>query len=85
MQIFAYCYKDSVRSEKYITSVEINQKNIYQLKTEGSKYIFTLNGIKDTMESACSANIDNARYFLYPYFGGVETAPRDITIRIKDL
>jgi len=28
-------------------------------------------------------NVSGSRYYLWPYFGGDETAPHDITIKIK--
>ena len=85
LQILAYCYKDSVRIEKFISAIPINKENYCGVKTSGSKYVFSLNGKLDSLDNGCSSTIDNGKYFLYPFFGGVETAPHDITIRIKEL
>ena len=85
IQIFAYCYKNSKRADKFIGTVNLNKEYEYKLKTEGSKYIFFLNGMTDSLDNGCSSDVDYGRYFLYPYFGGIETAPHQITIRIKEL
>lgn len=47
------------------------------------KYEFEVNGNITQMDRGCSGNY--TRYKLYPYFGGTETAPRDIKIMIQEL
>lgn len=84
MHIHGYCYADSVRSYKELGIVELNKEIECSIELLPSKYIFTLNGKKDTMDRHCSDT--SARgYKLFPYFGGDEPAPKDIKIRIKDL
>lgn len=85
IQIFTYCYKGSVRTDNHLTSVKLNEENNYQIKTEGNNYIFIVNGISDTLKNGCSSTIDYGKYFLYPFFGGTETAPHEIKIRIREL
>tara|TARA_R110002020_G_scaffold26793_7_gene86647 strand:- start:1811 stop:2365 length:555 start_codon:yes stop_codon:yes gene_type:complete len=55
--------------------------NYMSLNITDSHYHMYLNGVGDSMSRCC----DNTkrRYFLYPYFGGDEKAPHDITIKIK--
>lgn len=84
MHIHAYCYKDSVRSYKELGTVEVNKAFDCSLKLLPGKYVFMLNGKSDTMDRGCSGNTATG-YLLYPYFGGDEPAPQDITVRIKEI
>lgn len=82
LEIHAYTYVNSKRSSKYITSVTFDQAFTYELNIAPEQYIFTVNGVTITMERHCSGEASG--YKLYPYFGGDETAPHDITILIED-
>ena len=55
--------------------------NYMSLNITDSHYYMYLNGIVDSMSRCCDE--PKRRYFLYPYFGGTEKAPHDITIKIK--
>ena len=47
------------------------------------KYLFELNGKTDTMQRGC--NTPSAMgYKLLPYFGGDETAPQDVHVKIQE-
>jgi len=84
LQLFAYIYNNTVESDRLITSVPLNQEINCSIKVSGSNYIITANGVQVTMPRA-SVTATAIGYQLYPYFGGDETAPHDIRIRIKDL
>jgi hypothetical protein len=83
LQIFAYTYKEGVRTSKFITAVALNKDYIYDLEVRGNKYVFQVNNKTLTMERGC--NGFSAKYKLFPYFGGDEVAPHNIKIVIKDL
>lgn len=83
LQIFAYTYKGGVRTEKFITTLELNKEYIYELEARGNKYFFQVNNKAVTMERGCNGM--SAKYKLFPYFGGDEAAPHNIKIVIKDL
>lgn len=84
LRLFAYIYNNGVVSSKELGSIAIGQEVICSIKASGSEYIFTLNDQVITMPR--QSTTPNAKgYLLYPYFGGDEVAPQDITIRIKNL
>ena len=84
IEIFAYTYAHKTVAYKYITDVDIDANNEYSIKIVDHKYLFTINGIKVEMDRGCS-NKHSIKYHLFPYFGGDETAPHSMTIKIKQL
>jgi hypothetical protein len=84
MHIHAYCYSGGVRAYKELGLVNINEVFDCELRVLPGKYIFTLNGVSDTLNRGCT---DNAAlgYKLLPYFGGDEAAPHDVRIRIREM
>lgn len=83
LEIHAYTYTNSIRAYQLIDVVELDKPHVYELKLEDNKYVFLLNGKRVEMPRAFSGMGEG--YQLYPYFGGDEKAPHDITIVIKDL
>lgn len=83
LQILAYVYANGVRYSKLMTTVDLNKAYKYELLLSGNQYIFTVNGVTVSMPRGCSST--GTGYQLYPYFGGDEVAPHDITIKIRDL
>lgn len=84
LRLFAYDYNNSVMSFKELGTVSIGKENDCSITVSGSKYIFTLNGAETEMPRA-STTPEAEGYQLYPYFGGDETAPHDISIWIEEL
>lgn len=84
LNLYAYVYKKGVRSFKKITSVAIGAEHTCSIKVSGTNYIFTVNGVSITLSRANKTSTASG-FRQYPYFGGDETAPHEITIRIKDL
>ena len=70
-------------SSKEIATVSIGSDIPCSIQVADSLYLFTVNGIKMSMPRM-SKTLKGSGYRLYPYFGGDETAPHDITIRIND-
>ncbi|AKD04768.1 hypothetical protein PKOR_18780 [Pontibacter korlensis] len=83
LELLAYTYLNKQWDYKLLGSVPIGEAVVCELRMEDGKYVFVLNGNEVEMPRACQGA--GAGYQLYPYFGGDETAPRDITITIKEL
>jgi hypothetical protein len=83
LRLYAYTYNNGVRDSKEISSIPIGVEQTCSIKVQGNKYIFTVGHIIVEMhrESITSNAIG---YKLYPYFGGDEVAPHEITIWIKE-
>lgn len=83
LEIHAYIYENEVRYFQKICSVQLNTWNSYSLEDNYFAYIFILND--NTYIFTKSQNcISNYHYALYPYFGGNQEAPHDITIYFKE-
>ncbi|CAN5319376.1 hypothetical protein BH23BAC1_BH23BAC1_34820 [soil metagenome] len=85
LKIYAYAYKDGTIQKKYIKPVELNTIYEYRIRIERRKYQFILDGEMVELGRGCTNTRGMLRYYLFPYFGGDEKAPHDITIRIKEL
>jgi hypothetical protein len=81
LEILAYCYKDGIRDDEYITSVNFNEENNYKIYIQDDQYVFDVNGHVVSMPRSC--NTSGKKYLLYPYFGGAKSAPHDIKIKIR--
>lgn len=83
LEIFAYCYINGARIEKYIGTVAIGKKNKYTIRCTPDFYEFTLNNeaiVKVDRGTTCDKGF---YYMLWPYFGGAIPAPHDISIVIE--
>jgi hypothetical protein len=83
LEILGYVYNGGKWSYKYIASVDLDKAYTYELSLQSQVYLFRVNGSEVSLPRSCSGQ--GSGYMLYPYFGGDETAPHDITIRIRDL
>lgn len=84
LRLFAYVYNRGVMTFKEMGPVEIGKENNCAITVSGNKYLFELNGIETKMPR--ESTTENAEgYQLYPYFGGDESAPHDISIWIEKL
>jgi hypothetical protein len=85
IELYAYCYVDSIRNSSLLGTVKINEPCELSIKPAAGNYTFTLNNTKVvTMKRGCTSS-GISGYQLYPYFGGDEVAPHDVRIYIKDL
>jgi hypothetical protein len=83
LQLQGYVYNDGVMSAMPITSVPLNTEVSCSIRVEGAKYIFTVNG--KVLEMTRSATSPGALgYRLFPFFGGQESAPHDVSILIRE-
>lgn len=84
LHLFGYIYNNGVRSSKEIGTVAIGSENSCSIKVSDNNYIFNLNGNSIKMPRE-SKTVKAEGYKLFPYFGGDELSPHDITIWIKEL
>jgi hypothetical protein len=83
LQIWAYNYVNGERQIAFIKNVPLNSTNTYELAFADSAYIFKVDELQITLPRHCAEEAKG--YKLYPYFGGDESAPHEITIIIQDL
>ncbi|MFZ4713293.1 MAG: hypothetical protein ACOYL6_06265 [Bacteriovoracaceae bacterium] len=82
LQILAYTYAKKVRSFEYVQTVQLNTSYDLKILTSGDQYIFYVDGVeKIRMKRGCSSP-RALKYKLYPFFGGNEVAPHDISIEL---
>jgi hypothetical protein len=80
LELLAYThYKGNFEFEK-ITDIEIGKEYIGTIQY-GDEYTFICDGKVVTMRR--DKNVPANNYYLWPYFGGDETAPHDIKIRVS--
>jgi len=84
LRLFAYVYNDGKMSFKELGTVAIGKENDCSISVSGEEYIFKLNGAELIMPRA-STTPEAEGYQLYPYFGGDEPAPHNISIWIEKL
>ncbi len=83
LEIFGYTHNDGIIDQKYIASIPVNKECRYHLFIDNDYYYFTVNGNQVKMKRSCT-NKGGTKYYLFPYFGGDEKAPHEITIKIKE-
>ena len=84
IEIHAYWYNDSVRHYQFLDTVSIERVSELAIKILPQQYGFEIKKKIRFVPRLCSSPIIEG-YKLYPYFGGDEAAPHDISIRIKEL
>lgn len=83
LEIWAYSYVNGERISTFIDTVAFDTYNNYEILFTSDKYIFKLNDKEVEIPRACQAKATG--YKLFPYFGGQETAPKNISIWIEEL
>lgn len=83
LRLFGYTYNNSIRDSKELGVITIGSVNECAIKVTPHNYVFTLNGMVDSMARQ-SSTLLAIGYKLYPYFGGDEVSPHDINIWIKE-
>ena len=67
-----------------IKSIDFNEIVNFGIQFDTDYYYMSVGVETVTIARPCN-QLSNRKYFLWPYFGGNETAPHDIKIKIKDL
>ena len=81
LEILWYKREDGNFSFGDIATIDLNTSYYYTITFTEDSYILSVDGIEVVVDRKCSGTYK--KYYLYPYFGGDEKAPHDITIRIK--
>ena len=84
LELLGYVYNDSILNYQPIGNFSFNKDLNCSIAVQGNQYLFTVDGVELQMPRS-SMGTSATGYQLYPYFGGDETAPHKIEIRIKDL
>jgi hypothetical protein len=85
LEIYAYCYVNSKRVEKFIGTAELNSFSDYKIECTATEYVFYLNNESPVRIARASSCRYGLYYMLWPYFGGSVPAPHDVNIEIKML
>lgn len=87
IQIFGYTYDEKPTAPKFefleITTVNVGQTIDAKIESKNNQYLITVNGVTKPMENLRPD--PNLCFRLFPYFGGNNTAPQDMTIDIEYL
>jgi hypothetical protein len=84
LRLFAYVYNDGTVTSQELGPVRIGIPIICSIKVTGNVYLFSVDE-REVRLPRTSTTSTGKGYQLYPYFGGDEVAPHDITILIKNL
>ncbi len=82
LEILAYCYVDGERIIRKIGNVEIDQPSDFEILLTESAYKFRLDQNPEVAIERTNDCDYGLYYMLFPYFGGDEVAPHDISISI---
>lgn len=83
IEILAYYYVNSVRKNKFLTTVQPGELHTYVLYHHNDGYGIAIKDVVDVVVEQGDVCTRGAYYLLYPYFGGNETAPHDIRIYMR--
>lgn len=85
VEIFSYSYTNGALSYQHMGDVAIDETVRYQIQIIDNKFHLLLNGeVEQEVERGASCDV-GLYYKLYPYFGGDEKSPHDISIFIKEI
>ena len=84
LHLYGYVYNEGKLLKAELGNVAIGAETLCSIKVKDSNYIFTLNDTTLHMPRISNDSLAKG-YMLYPYFGGDETAPHDISVWIKNL
>jgi hypothetical protein len=84
LRLFAYIYNNGQSSAKELGTISIGGEHDCAIRVTDHNYVFSVNDNTTTMPRHSSTR-SAIGYKLFPYFGGDETAPHDIRIRIKEV
>lgn len=83
LEVYAYCYANGERVEKFVGVVDLGEFNHYRIEIREDQYAFVLNDeppVYITRGNTCERG---EYYMLWPYFGGHIPAPHDVQIFIR--
>lgn len=83
LEIWAYIYENGQPKSSFVDTVALNQFYQYTIRFEKNKYVFEVNNKVIELPRLCEEKA--LGYKLFPYFGGEEAAPKDISIWIEEV
>lgn len=83
LHLFAYVYNEGRVTAQELGAVPLGAKLRCRIDVTATNYQFSCNEYQQTLPRK-STTINGKGYLLYPYFGGDEVAPHDVTIWIKE-
>lgn len=88
LRLYAYWYDNGVRKSKEIQSITIGKKYLLTIENLNTEWKFSIidfygDGVQELVVEKSKSKI-NFGYTLWPYFGGNQVAPHDITIELVD-
>lgn len=83
LEIGEYRYADGERHFSSIGTTSVGDTNFAEVVITEDMYLVNFNDEEFRFPRECSGSF--GRYWLYPYFGGDETAPREIRIHVLHL
>ena len=86
LEIWAYWYDNGIRKYQFIQSVEIGENYYLEIKNLGDKWEFSISNYAkvNKIQVPKSKTLINFGYILWPYFGGNQPSPHDISIYMVD-
>lgn len=81
LEIMAFTHKNGQFYYKYMASADLNRSYKYSIEISQNKYIFNFNDTQVEMDRGCTDESAKG-YLLQPYFGGNQSAPERVTIKI---
>lgn len=82
LRLYGYVYNNAVLATQEITTCKIGDIISCSIKTDKKNYTFIVDDKSVTLERGVTSELAEG-YQLYPYFGGDETAPHNISIFIS--
>ncbi|RKQ49286.1 hypothetical protein BXY85_0275 [Roseivirga pacifica] len=83
LQILAYVYRDGDFIFEEMGAIPLDTEVEMEIRTLNGQYLFSGEGLDNVaLERSASCNTGE-NYWLWPYFGGNQPAPHDITIQLK--
>lgn len=83
LEVYAYCYANGERAEKFVGVVNPNEFNDYRIEIRDEQYAFVLNDEPPVYMKRGNTCERGVYYMLWPYFGGHIPAPHDVQIFIR--
>lgn len=83
LQILTYVYNDGDLSFKLMGSVPLNTTIALSIVIQDDHYVFSGDQLSTLTIPRASDCSDGVNYWLWPFFGGNQSAPQEVTIQVK--
>ena len=85
LQLLWFKHENNKFDYGFITYIKPDTLYTCSIEIKPDYYLLCVDNTCELVPRNCSKNTDFKRYILWPYFGGNETAPHDIHIRLQRL